>query len=848
VLGCYLLFAANVLNTSGQAMPQQDGTAGAPAGDIGEEHTNLSATHTTTTTMQKLPDTFIARRSRGGRHSVNSFLSDQQSLWASPTHLRWAAGSWLFPLASVSAGLLATDRAVARSLPSDAKQLKRYDSISNFGLASLVAAGGGLYLWSAVSHDDHQRETGILAGEAAISSAAVNSAFRYSFGTMPSLQAERRGLNRSGTSFPSDHSAVAWSVASVIAHEYPGPLTQFFAYGAAAAVSASRVMARDHAPSDVFVGGAIGWFVGRQIYRARHDASLQGATLRNLSSSEDGEEHRDRLAMGSTFVPLDSWVYTAFDKLAALGFVGTAITGVQPWTRMECARLTEETGEALRTVAATHSGSSALAAGLQQRLEQEFAYETALLGGGRNLAFDFGPAYARTVAINGPALADGYHFGQTISYDFGRPFERGISGNSGGSFRGVAGPLALYVRLEYQHAPASPQITSRVREIIAQADRVPVSQVPSVRPQLDRLALLDAYAAVNLHNWQLVIGRQSLSWGAGSGPMLWSSNIEPVNMVRLVNAEPILLPGLLQYLGPVRMDNFVGRLSDAALMQPPFVYGQKISLKILPSLELGFGRVVTIGGSRSGSPITLNNVLHSYFGIATGRTSAGPGSVPGDSHSEMDWIFRVPKVRNYIVLYGDAYAEDDILPIENPARNPWHPGIYITHLPKLANLDFHMEGVSTEQPGLLAASGGGNHGIFNYWNSTYPNGYTNKGNLIGNTVGRDGRTILCQLTYWLSPRKTLQLVYKHNSIAGDFIPGGARWQDYAAVTEIYLRSGFYGKAQVQYEHISRFPALFSGPQRNVTAIVELGFDPSGIGGHGRARLAAHSGTGAEPTR
>ena len=63
-------------------------------------------------------------------------------------------------------------------------------------------------------------------------------------------------FSQGGTSFPSDHSAVAWSIASVIAHEYPGPLTQIAAYGLATAVSATRVLGEQHFPSDVVVGGA----------------------------------------------------------------------------------------------------------------------------------------------------------------------------------------------------------------------------------------------------------------------------------------------------------------------------------------------------------------------------------------------------------------------------------------------------------------------------------------------------------------------------------------------------------------------------------------------------------------
>ena len=38
--------------------------------------------------------------------------------------------------------------------------------------------------------------------------------------------------------------------------------------------------------------------------------------------------------------------------------------------------------------------------------------------------------------------------------------------------------------------------------------------------------------------------------------MIWSDNIDPVNMVRLVNPEPMRLPYLLRYFGPFASTNF----------------------------------------------------------------------------------------------------------------------------------------------------------------------------------------------------------------------------------------------------------------------------------------------------
>jgi hypothetical protein len=526
--------------------------------------------------------------------------------------------------------------------------------------------------------------------------------------------------------------------------------------------------------------------------------------------------------MGSPFVPSDHWAYPVFERLAALGYIHTEILGLKPWTRIECARLTQEAEESEENQSSSHPEAAALVT----RLREEFEHELNLLGGGRNLTANLESVYTRAVSISGPALTDSYHFGQTVSYDFGRPFERGTNGQSGGSFSASAGPLVLYVRAEYQHAPSAPAPTEAMLEAIALHDGVPIAEVPAGPvPPTNRFELLDAYIGVNLHNFEVVLGRQSLSWAPGpEGSMLLSNNIEPINMVRFVNPEPFRLPGLLGRLGSVRIDQFFGRVGGHPYVPRPFLYGNKINFKV-SWLEIGFGRTVMIGGNRSGQPLTAHDFIYSFLGIVDPRF----GSVPGHNTSEMDWTFSLPKIRNYVLFYGDATASDDVLPFENPARNPWHPGIYVVRIPGIPKLDFHLEGVSTEQNGLIpvvaAAVGSGNFGQFNYWNDSYHDGYTNEGNLIGNTVGREGRSIQGWFTYWISPRDIVRLAYSHNTVSADFVPGGGAWQNYSLQSETYLRNGFYIKADLQYENISRYPILFNGPQRNFAAAVEIGFYP-----------------------
>src|SRR5262249_51449489 len=91
--------------------------------------------------------------------------------------------------------------------------------------------------------------------------------------------------------------------------------------------------------SDVVVGGALGWLIGQQVYKAHHDTDLDGVGYGSFTR-DAGEFDPDRL--GSSFVPLDSWIYPALDRLAPLGYIKTQFIGLRPWTRAECLRQIEQ--------------------------------------------------------------------------------------------------------------------------------------------------------------------------------------------------------------------------------------------------------------------------------------------------------------------------------------------------------------------------------------------------------------------------------------------------------------------------------------------------------------------------
>jgi hypothetical protein len=751
-------------------------------------------------------------RSDFGSFAKNLF-QDQTQIWTSPVKLRLSDAEWLFPVAGVTTGFILTDANFSKALPSNPSRLDDSNKIRTAGVATIGGVSGGLYLWSLRTHDPHQRETGLLSGEAVIDSLLVTEGVSLITSRERPLEGNGQGrFFQAGTSFPSSHSAAAWAAAGIFAHEYHGFLPQLFAYGLASTVSVTSVSGKQHFPSDALIGSALGWAVSEYVYRARHDPELAGAAWNPFKELFQEKESGPAKNPGSSYVPLDSWVYRAFDRLAALGYESVGYEDTRPWSREKCARLLLDVDNV------QHEGalpSNAEVGALIAALHREFAREEATFTG-PNESADVESVYSRSVSANGTVLNDGYHFGQTFAYDYGRPFEQGTNLVSGAAASATYGNLFFYVDGEYQHSPSAPALSLPTREFIAERDKVAVQAATPIAA-INQFQLLDAYAGFNLHGWQITFGNQSLSWGPGiGGSLLLSNNADPFPMLRISPENPTIIPGLSKILGPFNVEQFYGRLEGHAGPNQPWIYGQKISFKPFHSLEFAYSRTTLIGGNDH--PLTSAQFFNSLFG----RVDSSENSVPGDSRTAVDWTWRVPGLRDRVTFYGELEDDDDLIPFQNPRKNVVRPGLYFPRLPLLPKWDLHFEYTSSTTPGRAAFQ---NHGDLNYWNLEYPDGYTNNGDLLANTVGREGVTLQAWIRYWASPRHTLDLSWKHSVVLNDYVPGGGKWQDYQASYSVTRSSGIYFKGVLQFEHIFSYPLLFSGSRNNIVAEVEIGFLP-----------------------
>ena len=217
-----------------------------------------------------------------------NILGDQKAIWTSPFHLHGHDARWLTPLGLGTAAFIATDRSTGDEIAESHRQLHASRIVSYAGEGYGV---GGIaltfYFFGRAKHDDRARETGLLSAEALVDSAIVVTALKEITQRRRPLSGKSRSdFFDGGSSFPSGHSIEAWSLATVIANEYHDrPLVQITVYGIAGAVSVARFTGEKHYLSDVLVGSAMGYGIGRYVYHAHH---------RKNSDSGDEQESRGR--------------------------------------------------------------------------------------------------------------------------------------------------------------------------------------------------------------------------------------------------------------------------------------------------------------------------------------------------------------------------------------------------------------------------------------------------------------------------------------------------------------------------------------------------------------------------
>ena len=217
---------------------------------------------------------------------AKGYLTDTGKIAASP--VEWSGDNWLKAALVVASttGIYFADTDIKKI--AQRNQSSAVDSLASLGNtlgnpAYTLPSLGLFYLYGQFNDDPKARRTSLLAVE----SLAISGLFSESVKLISGRPRPQTGessdkwygpkLKSGDLSFPSSHTTAAFSLASVLAEEYgANPYVPPIAYGLASLTAFARVYDNRHWASDVFFGGAIGYFVGKAVvsYHTQGNSSM----------------------------------------------------------------------------------------------------------------------------------------------------------------------------------------------------------------------------------------------------------------------------------------------------------------------------------------------------------------------------------------------------------------------------------------------------------------------------------------------------------------------------------------------------------------------------------------------
>jgi hypothetical protein len=225
------------------------------------------------------------------------------------TQLRWPFGfarqhPFGFSIGALGLGaLIATDHKTHPAMTDwvgDTGRAKA-QKLSDFGRAPTgLYAMAGFGVLGLVTGSEREQTTSVLLLESMLTTSVWTNSLKALAGRErprevdatfaewegPHFMGDQDEVSKSLRSFPSGHTAGAFALATVLAHQYPSKgIVPVLAYGGAATMGFSRMVVDAHWLSDVVVGGLIGYGSARAVI---HNHEARGASAPEKSGMQWG--------------------------------------------------------------------------------------------------------------------------------------------------------------------------------------------------------------------------------------------------------------------------------------------------------------------------------------------------------------------------------------------------------------------------------------------------------------------------------------------------------------------------------------------------------------------------------
>jgi len=406
-----------------------------------------------------------------------------------------------------------------------------------------------------------------------------------------------------------------------------------------------------------------------------------------------------RPSVASTNVPVGDDTYDVLLRLEAEGIIQSGLLSTGPLSRTEIARLILEAER-------NSEGKSLFIQRLIQSLKKRFRDER---GGTKHMNIEYIKPLDRVYAKYIYSDSDPQ---EVIYNNEGDNYKKGSNARVGLTSRANLGRISFFINPEARYSDSESETD---------------------------IIMKRAYGVLSLAGMEIELGKDSQWWGPGRhGSILLSNNPEPMNIIKITNPHPVLLPWIFKYLGPFNFTVFATELSKDRVVPKPYLWGMRFDFKPIPYFEIGLQRTALLGGE--GRSEDLKTWWDSFAGIGENPANDIAGDPkdiePGDQRMGCDIKLTLPLKWQPLQIYADAAGEDEAGGL--PTKWAYLGGIYLPRIAGLERIGFRAEYANTYLKDLP-----------NVWynHDIYRTGYRYKGRIIGHHMGTDSRDLFFEVSY-----------------------------------------------------------------------------------------------------
>ena len=244
---------------------------------------------------------------------------------------------------------------------------------------------------------------------------------------------------------------------------------------------------------------------------------------------------------------------------------------------------------------------------------------------------------------------------------------------------------------------------------------------------------VDADVALNVlsltastHGWGVFGGRARPGYAnTVSGSILNQGDV-PFNGAGFFRTEPMRLPGMLRYLGPVGFETMLARGHRQDSVSKPWFWTTRLSLEPFPWIGLHAMRGVYAGSMEEGAPFSAGDLARVLLG-SNGRSETE--RYADNQIAALNGWVRPPLPSLPLMFYWDWGADDS-------SGGWWIPaarvlGLRLASVPSLPFLGVGAEHITIDSPR-------DGHGPW-YQHDQFRAGWSEEGVLLGHPLGGNGR-------------------------------------------------------------------------------------------------------------